>query len=292
MGAGATLLSLTSVQAAADSPVNENPPAEDDRVLNTVVDDGAPKRPSTTTQIPFDSEDYKNTLNYSKINRNTIVSSPSNEGSALEVVIPEGKHCGSNMHYDFGQWDGPLPEEAYSRHYVYFGNDFHVETSGKQPGFAHLRGEGGTGGGSLADGMNGWSARSAFYRPKSDGDLHLGTCLYHAEMDGPYGDAHLWNNHGELNTGNWYRIDQYVKMNTPGKNNAISRAWVDGNLAFDKQDIKFRDEGYDNLRVGDFWMHTYYGGNPTPDYDISVYYDNVSLSDSRIDNSIEHPTPR
>lgn len=109
-------------------------------------------------------------------------------------------------------------------------------------------------------------------------------------MDGPYGDGELWNDNGEVSVGQWYTITQYVKMNTPGVDNGIYRGWVDGNLAFDKRDILFRDEGYgDKLRVGNFWLHTYYGGSPTPDQDITVNIDNVTVATKRISNSIEPP---
>ena len=39
----------------------------------------------------------------------------------------------------------------------------------------------------------------------------------------------------------WYCIEQYAQMNTPGVNDGILRAWVDGRLAFEKTDIRLRD---------------------------------------------------
>lgn len=257
-------------------------------VANDDSPDDPPERPAPNTYVPFDSNDYKDVLGSSKTNLNTIVSSPAVSNNAVEVLIPAGEHGGSSMWADLSAWDGSLPEEAWSRHYVRFGPDFYVEQAGKLPGFAHLTGDG-TGGGNLADGTNGWSARGGFNTPESGGDLRLGTYLYHAKMDGPYGDMFLWDGDGELVTQQWYRIDQYCRMNTPGESNGVYRGWVDGNLSFDKRDIKYRDKGYDNLRIGHFWLHLYYGGSPTPDHDVRIYLDELEVSRSRIGSDLEAP---
>lgn len=262
---------------------------------SVLVNDGSTEKPEIpqgeSEFVAFDSEATYDQLDYSKINLNSFVSSPAVEGNALEILIPEGEHTGSNMNFGLDRFPGSLPEEAWAEIYVQFGPDFYVEESGKAAGgFAHLREAGGAGGGDLADGTNGWSARLIFLQPEGDGDLHLGSYFYHGQMDGPYGDGYYWDAPGELNTGQWYKITQYVKMNTPGQSNGIYRGWVDGQLAYDKRDLYFRDEGYgDTLRVGNFWMHHYYGGSPTPNHDIRVYIDNLTVSTTRVDDSLETP---
>ena len=55
-------------------------------------------------------------------------------------------------------------------------------------------------------------------------------------MAGDYGDIWVWQNgyRGFLEKNRWYSIEQYLKLNTPGENDGVLRAWVDGRLAFEK----------------------------------------------------------
>ena len=138
-------------------------------------------------------------------------------------------------------------------------------------------------GGRKSDGTDGWSARGAFQLTIPDGNplaglTPIGTYCYHADMKGQYGDIWPWLNgyRGFLENNRWYSIEQYLKLNTPGKKDGIIRAWVDGRLAFEKTDIRFRH--VDKLKIEQVWMNVYHGGTRPSPYDQHLYIDNVVIA--------------
>lgn len=58
---------------------------------------------------------------------------------------------------------------------------------------------------------------------------------------------------GRLENNRWYAIEQYVKLNTSGRNDGILRGWVNGALAFEKTDVRMRD--VDALKVESVWLN-------------------------------------
>ena len=65
-------------------------------------------------------------------------------------------------------------------------------------------------------------------------------------------------------------------MNTPGEKDGILRGWVDGKLAMERTDLRFRDMA--DLKIEGFWMNLYYGGRWSSPGDMDVYFDNMALS--------------
>lgn len=74
----------------------------------------------------------------------------------------------------------------------------------------------------------------------------------------------LNDNAGAVERGRWYCMDCYVEMNTPGKNDDILRRWVDGMLAYDRTNLKFRAEGYEDIKIKSWSHEVHYGGWPSP----------------------------
>ena len=100
-------------------------------------------------------------------------------------------------------------------------------------------------------------------------------------MRGKYGDNFRFK--PALEHGRWYCIEQYCKLNSlgakgeRGKNDGILRGWIDGNLALEKTDIRFRD--VDSLKIEDIWVNVYHGGEtPVPREDIHLYLDNMVIA--------------
>ena len=111
------------------------------------------------------------------------------------------------------------------------------------------------------------------------GGLHpIGTYCYHADMKGSYGNVWGWQDdyRGFLESNRWYSIEQHLKLNTPGKKDGILRAWVDGRLAFEKTDIRFRH--VDKLKIEQIWMNVYHGGTKPSPYDQHLFIDNVVIA--------------
>jgi hypothetical protein len=202
-------------------------------------------------------------------------------GRSLEVTVPKGEHTGTSFAYKFRERIGEEPEEIYFRYYLKFDADWkHATSGGKLPGISGTYGRAGWGGRPV-HGDDGWSARGLFEtRPGAD-TTAIGFYCYHADMRGRYGDH--WRFSPRLAHGRWYCVEQYCKLNTPGAkgspgaHDGILRGWIDGQLAFEKTDIRFRD--VDTLKIEEIWVNVYHGGEtPVPSEDIHLYLDDVVIA--------------
>lgn len=98
------------------------------------------------------------------------------------------------------------------------------------------------------DGTDGWSARGLF-DGQEDGCTPIGFYCYHMDMKGIYGSNWGWDRDqlGFLENNRWYCVEQHVRLNTPGLPDGVLRGWVDGRLAFEKTDMRFR--AVDRLKI-------------------------------------------
>ncbi|ELY45803.1 polysaccharide lyase [Natronorubrum tibetense] len=183
-------------------------------------------------------------------------------GATMEYLMdenhgyqPDSGHVrGATMEYLMDENHGYQPDSGHVRYWVYFPDDWEFHSDGlggtKLPGFAgtyqtgdHDIGPGGYGG-RPSDGTNGWSSRLFNCRPdRADGNgpIGLGSQVYHAGNGGEHGAHPTWD--AALERGTWHQIDQYVEMNTPGREDGVYRGWVDGDLAVEMERLYFRDEG-------------------------------------------------
>ncbi|MFC2171434.1 DNRLRE domain-containing protein [Acidobacteriota bacterium] len=213
-------------------------------------------------------------------------------GRALRAMIPQDSHTALNITYEFQDEIGQEPEEIYFRYYLRFGDDWDQTVSGgKLPGIAGTYGQGGWGG-RRSDGTNGWSARGLYVLTIPDnnplgGATPIGYYCYHADQATDYGDNWHWldDYRGFPVTNTWYCIEQYCRMNTPGVNDGVLRAWVDGRPAFEKTDIRFRD--VDTLKIEEIWLNIYHGGTDVSPYDQHAFIDNVVIARSYIGPMVE-----
>ena len=209
------------------------------------------------------------------------------QGNALRSTLLAGTNTAMNVGYHFLDETGAEPEEAYFRYYLRFADDWEQTVDGgKMPGFAGTYGVAGWGG-RPSDGTNGWSARGTYYLSVPDdnplgGTTPLGNYVYHADMTGNYGNVWLWQEdyRGLLADNRWFCIEQYVRMNTPTVNDGVLRAWVDGRLAYEKTDLRFRD--VTTLKIEEVWMNVYHGGTAVSPYDQHLYVDNLVIASSYI----------
>ncbi len=258
-------------------------------------DDGIASDPNVILFSDFESADWAQdwTSGTSGHSENMDVVSEDSDrlfeplsGSALRIRIAAGDHYGASFAFKFADELGAEPEEIYFRYYLRFADDWEPSDTGKLPGISGTYGVAGWGG-RPSDGTNGWSARGTF-RPQVPmgnpfgGDIVIGNYVYHADMEGQYGDLAYWINgcRGVLERNRWYSVEQYVKLNTPGQKDGIIRAWIDGRLAYEATDWRFRT--VDSLKIEQVWMDFYHGGAGVPDHDIFVYVDNVVIATSYI----------
>jgi hypothetical protein len=197
-------------------------------------------------------------------------------GKAIRIKVDRGGHYGASIMYRFKDQIGAEPEEIYFRYYLRFADDWDPQRGGKLPGISGTYNRAGWGG-RPSNGRNGWSARGLF-KGQANGKTPVGYYCYHADMKGRYGSGWTWEQEkrGYLENNRWYCIEQYARMNTPGKNDGILRAWVDGRPAFEKTDIRMRD--VDTLKIEAVWLNVYLGGTWTSRSDHHLYIDNVVIA--------------
>jgi hypothetical protein len=200
-------------------------------------------------------------------------------GKALRVRVEQGGHYGVSLQYRFAKRQGSEPEEIYLRYYLRLADDWNPNRGGKLPGISGTYGRAGWGGRKV-DGTDGWSARGLFLG-QVDGHTPIGFYCYHADMRGKYGDNWVWDGGGfpGLANNRWYCIEQFVKMNTPGKNDGVLRGWVDDRLVFEKSDVRMRD--VDRLKVETVWINVYHGGTWKARNDQHLFIDDVTIGPTR-----------
>lgn len=204
-------------------------------------------------------------------------------GKALRSELAKGELTALNTLYKFQKQIGSEPEEIYFRYYLRLANDWNQTVQGgKMPGISGTYGVAGWGG-RKSNGTNGWSARGSFALSAPEGNplagLHpIGTYCYHTDQKGNFGDGWIWNRgyRGFLEKNRWYCIEQHLKLNVPGEKNGMLQAWVDGRLAFEKTDIRFRQ--VDKLKIEQVWLNVYHGGTVPSPYDQHLYIDNVVIA--------------
>jgi hypothetical protein len=205
------------------------------------------------------------------------------DGRALRVTIPRGENLGLDVGYDFMAKTGSEPDEIYFRYYLRLANDWMpVVDGGKLPGISGTYGRAGWGG-RKSDGKNGWSMRGSFARMPEPGNplrdyVTLGTYAYHAATEDVWGDEWIWDVglRGLLVRNRWYCIEQYFRLNHVGANDAVMKAWVDGELAFERSDFRVRD--IPEIKIEKVWMNVYHGGTAPASADMHLYIDNVVLA--------------
>lgn len=231
----------------------------------------------------FESDDWwkawklgKTPKNCSVVEFGKVEAAPrANSGKkSLRVRVTKDGHYGTSLDYFFKKVEGSEPDEVYFRYYLYLGENWNY--TGKMPGFGGTYGREGWGG-KPSDGTRGWSARGM--GKSHDKGFSMGTYCYHADMKGKYGDGWSWKG-VSLDKGRWYCIEQYCRMNTPGKKDGVIRAWVDGKRVFEKSDIRMRHNP--ELKIEKIWFNVYYGGKATAPNECFLYLDDIVISDRYI----------
>ena len=215
-------------------------------------------------------------------NRSLVREGAYGDDWCLEFRLAGGRHYGGSLDFRFEDAGMSEPEALYGRYYLKFGEDWIPESGGKLPGPSGTYGRAGWGGRPVS-GTDGWSARMGFGPSKTaEGETQVFYYTYHADMKGKYGSNLLWDieGRGSLARSRWYCIETYVRMNTPGQNDGVLRGWVDGHLAMERDDLRFRDTP--RLKVEKFWMNLYHGGGDPAPHDMRIYLDNVALSTAPI----------
>jgi hypothetical protein len=156
--------------------------------------------------------------------------------------------------------DQPLYEELHLSYYLKFEEGFDFRLGGKLPG---LMGGGNSwvrSGGNQPDGTNGWTLRFMWRR---DGRLVI-YAYVPPSANGKWG-SERWGQDIDCDftavPGKWHRIDQYVNVGTPGKDDGKLIIWIDGVKKLSIDDMRFWDIENEFGRIGGIYFSTFHGGN-------------------------------
>lgn len=227
-------------------------------------------------------------LEWDNANNQQIIGSDVLSGSkAALVTYPAGTYSsGGSVQYKM-RFNRTIPEIAvsdsmYVRYYVKFGANIDFIKGGKLPGL--IGGDANTGG-RKPTGFDGFSARIMW---RADGRIIQ--YVYHPDQPGKYGDSLQWDEGGEprfFTPGRWHCVETYLQMNTvvdgKGEFNGVVRSWLDGELALNRTDIRFRYT--DELQIDGLYFSTFFGGGDAswaPVKDETAMFDDFVINDQRI----------
>jgi len=204
-------------------------------------------------------------------------------GPALKVTIPRGGAVGLDLRYPFKQQHGSEPDEMYFRYYLRLARSWsNASDGGKLPGFAGTYGVAGWGGRPWS-GAKGWSMRGHFgLKPPAThaaaGKTMLGSYAYHSKTS-LYGEGLPWAQAsfaGLIGPDRWVCVEQYLKLNAPGREDGVLRVWVDERLAFENTSLRLRD--LPRIHIEEVWMNVFHGGTATAPAAMHAYIDGVVIA--------------
>ncbi|HDH02732.1 MAG TPA: S-layer homology domain-containing protein [Actinobacteria bacterium] len=210
---------------------------------------------------------------------NTTVA-PGYSGNGLDINLPAGTQRGVGARYRFLLEEDP--EEIWFRYMLRF-DEWFSAVDGKLPGPAGLYGSSARGCIPSTPTNRGWSARILYKQSGYNGtgldQTQIGYYVYHVNQPGDCGENMLWGP-GLIDHGRWACIEGRVSLNDLGQANGRLEGWLDGELAFQRTDLEFRRADGDSVRVREFWLNLFYGGNVSPASDLGITIDQLVISDS------------
>lgn len=154
-----------------------------------------------------------------------------------------------------------------------FDKNFDFVKGGKLPG---LYGGIGNSGGKIPNGHDGFSVRFIW---KEQGK---GAAYAYLPNSKTWGTA-LGTGSWSFTVGSWHRIEQKVKLNTPGQSDGEITVWYDNTLVHTSRGLVFRDTG--QLKIEGLMFSTFFGGNnatfATP-VDTHIEFRNFAMSSQRL----------
>ena len=166
----------------------------------------------------------------------SVPSSP-DPSNALKISFPTGfvggwqtAYC-SGPHYD--------SDEIYMQVYVYFPTGYQFHTVGNKIAYSYINPASGGYHGNYIFGIFGSDRQVVIQTQPSS------TSKLYGALNKVYYNNRTYT---RIDTGQWYKLSHYFKLNTSGVSNGIIRIWVNDVLAAEYTDVNMRggDEGSDN----------------------------------------------
>lgn len=233
------------------------------------------KRRPPDIHIPLDGKSDLEAFSIYHSNHVSFVEDQILGRDVQHVQVPEGEHYGMAMEHRFSG-----VEEVYMSWKQYLPEHWSPEagTHIKFPGIGNRDRHGW--GGRRTDGTGGWSVRTGLRSNPDQGDaVTVEFYVYHMDM-GTWGTIYQWDRDEKgavVYRGEWTEMEIYVHVNTPGAYDGIIKGWINGDLRFEKSDLRFRDEGHDQYDVREIIWHIYHGGSSTSPIDQHMRFRDLKI---------------
>ncbi|CAH1788472.1 unnamed protein product [Owenia fusiformis] len=215
-----------------------------------------------------------------------VVSDPAGgSGTVLRVFYKRGSYARARGNVGGVQFHAsPFPSRRSCTltYEIYFAPNFQFVLGGKLPGLY-----GGSGSCSGGSSSRCYSTRY-MWRRNGDGEVYLYTPMTQASdfcrrprvhCNFVYGHS-VGRGSFRFRKGRWIRIQQYVRMNTPGRRDGTLRVWIDGRRILSMTDISYR--GASSVSTNAIYFSTFFGGS-TSEWasatDTYTYYKNFEVWD-------------
>ncbi|CAH1787651.1 unnamed protein product [Owenia fusiformis] len=216
-----------------------------------------------------------------------VASNPSGNGPVLRAFYPQNSYIGNpnrSMRGGGSFKSRPIrPGTSRTLSYdIYFAPNFDFVRGGKIPGL--WGGQGMCNGGAVDDRC--FSTRF-MWRGDGTGEIYF----YSPTPQKPdfcsrpniycnfqYGHG-LGRGAFRFQRGRWHKLQQFIKLNTPGKFDGIAKIFLDGRKVFQVNDLSFRSNS--NVWIDTLWFDTAFGGqyNARSTRDTYAYFNNFELWD-------------
>ncbi|MDX2468805.1 MAG: hypothetical protein QNL12_15945, partial [Acidimicrobiia bacterium] len=218
--------------------------------------------------------------------RNDIETIDGHIGSGVRVTIDRGQHFGAEMRWRFSDNGVEDPDHLWFRYYLRFPEGFPNSGKGKLPGPAGIYSSSARGNKPSAVDSPGWSARMFFSPNYDERDVdrtRIGFYLYHLDQETNHGDLLLWDEEkATLQHGQWYCVEGFAQMNTPGEADGLLAGWVDGVAAFSQDEIRYRRSSEPSVAIESFWFDVYFGGREPAPAAHKIDFDSLTFGPQRI----------
>lgn len=210
-----------------------------------------------------------------------------NDG-AIYGYFPKGKILGYDSGFTwYSELDTPMAEGT-MEYDVYFQEGFDFTKGGKLPGVCGLDCPVGC---SAVSPQRGWSTRLMW---REGGGMV--TYAYYPDKPKAIRCGEDWRWSKKVVPGRWFNVKIYTKINTPGKADGISKAYLDGELVMQKTGIMFRYNSADSYTISRAYLTTYVGGSSVemfaPSHDQFIKFDNFKVYSGPVRSSAPVPAPR
>lgn len=198
----------------------------------------------------------------------SIVDDPTGTGTkCLKVIYPKDSYANGVLKGGSGFYVYPINgsiTNASFEYEVYFPTNFDWVKGGKLPGIFGGR-QSCSGGDSAEDcfsarfmwGKNG-NGYPYLYLPKSASHL-TEFCSYTGDVTCSQSMGFPFNETAYFTKNQWYKIKEYIELNTPGKPDGVLKVWVNGERKVNYNKIIWRK--YDSVKISGIIFSTFFGGS-------------------------------